>query len=102
MGGQCLATLADYMYKNDMRPDITKVQNVTSYFIGFGVDFSSGGAPTTAFNYLQAAAAAGGGQAYTATDLTELTSAFNDILASVIQTNTTFAAPAVTVNASNE
>ena len=38
-GGKCLATLADYMYNNDMRPDITKVQNVTSYFIGFGTDF---------------------------------------------------------------
>jgi type IV pilus assembly protein PilY1 len=101
VGGQCLATLADYMYNNDMRPDITKVQNVTSYFIGFGSDFSSGGAPTTAFNYLSAAATAGGGQAYTATDLTELTSAFNDILASVIKTNTTFSAPAVTVNAFN-
>ena len=100
-GGQCLAALADYMYNNDMRPDISKVQNVTSYFIGFGADFSSGGAPTTAFNYLQAAATAGGGQAYTATDLTELTSAFNDILANVIKTNTTFAAPAVTVNAFN-
>jgi type IV pilus assembly protein PilY1 len=101
VGGQCLATLADYMYNNDMRPDISKVQNVTSYFIGFGADFSSGGAPTSAFNYLQAAATAGGGQAYTATDLTELTSAFNDILATVIKTNTTFAAPAVTVNAFN-
>ncbi|HEV7431766.1 MAG TPA: hypothetical protein VGN77_01885, partial [Steroidobacteraceae bacterium] len=100
-GGQCLAALADYMYTNDMRPDIAKVQNVTSYFIGFGADFSSGGAPTTAFNYLQAAATAGGGLAYTATDLTELTSAFNDILASVIKTNTIFAAPAVTVNAFN-
>ncbi len=99
--GQCLAALADYMYNNDMRPDIAKVQNVTSYFIGFGADFSSGGAPTAAFNYLQAAASAGGGQAYTATDLTELTSAFNDILANVIKTNTTFAAPAVTVNAFN-
>jgi type IV pilus assembly protein PilY1 len=101
VGGQCLATLADYMYKSDMRPDISKVQNVTSYFIGFGVDFSSGGAPTTAFNYLTAAATAGGGQAYTATNLTELTSAFNDILSNVIKTNTTFAAPAVTVNAFN-
>ena len=100
-GGQCLAALADYMYSNDLRPDISKVQNVTSYFIGFGADFSSGGAPTSAFSYLQAAASAGGGQAYTATDLTELTSAFNDILASVIKTNTTFAAPAVTVNAFN-
>lgn len=101
VGGQCLASLADYMYKNDLRPDISKVQNVTSYFIGFGVDFSSGGAPTSAFNYLQAAATAGGGQAYTATDLTQLTGVFNDILSNVIKTNTTFAAPAVTVNAFN-
>jgi type IV pilus assembly protein PilY1 len=101
VGGQCMASLADYMYNNDMRPDVAKVQNVTSYFIGFGVDFSSGGAPTSAFNYCKAAAAAGGGQAYTATDLTELTSAFNDILSSVIKTNTTFSAPAVTVNAFN-
>ena len=100
-GGKCMAVLADYMYQNDMRPDITKVQNVTSYFIGFGTDFTSGGAPTAAFQYLQAAATAGGGEAYTATDLTELSSAFNDILAGVIKTNSTFTAPSVTVNAFN-
>ncbi len=100
-GGKCLALLADYLYNNDMRPDIGKVQNVTSYFIGFGSDFSSGGAPTTAFNYLSAAATAGGGQAYTATNLNELSDAFNSILATVIKTNVTFAAPSVTVNAFN-
>jgi type IV pilus assembly protein PilY1 len=100
-GGKCLSALAGYLYNNDMRPDIAKVQNVTSYFIGFGVDFNSGGAPTAAFNYLNAAATAGGGKAYTATDLTELTGAFNEILASVIKTNTTFSAPAVAVNAFN-
>ena len=100
-GGKCLAGLAGYMYNNDMRPDIPKVQNVTSYFIGFGVDFASGGAPTAAFTYLSNAANAGGGKAYTATDLTQLTSAFNDILANVIKTNTTFSAPAVAVNAFN-
>jgi type IV pilus assembly protein PilY1 len=100
-GGKCMAVLADYMYQNDMRPDIDKVQNVTSYFIGFGTDFVSGGAPTAAFKYLQAAAAAGGGSAYTATDLTDLSSAFNTILSSVIKINTTFTAPAVSVNAFN-
>ncbi|MDE2221144.1 MAG: hypothetical protein KGJ52_12285, partial [Gammaproteobacteria bacterium] len=100
-GGKCMSALAGYMYNNDMRPDVAKVQNVTSYFIGFGVDFNSGGAPTAAFNYLNNAAVAGGGKAFTATDLTELTSAFNEILASVIKTNTTFSAPAVAVNAFN-
>ncbi len=101
VGGKCLASLADYLYKNDMRPDIGKVQNVTSYFIGFGADFSSGGAPTTAFNYLATAASAGGGQAFTATNLTELQDAFNTILTNVIKTNVSFAAPSVTVNAFN-
>jgi type IV pilus assembly protein PilY1 len=100
-GGKCLSALAGYMYNNDMRPDITKVQNVTSYFIGFGADFASGGAPTAAFTYLNNAATAGGGQAFTATNLTELTDAFNTILAQVIKTNTTFSAPAVAVNAFN-
>ncbi len=100
-GGLCTAALAQYMYNSDLRPDVGKVQNVTSYFIGFGVDFNSGGAPTAAFNYLNAAATRGGGKAYTATSLTELTSAFNQILAEVIKTNTTFSAPAVAVNAFN-
>jgi len=100
-GGKCLAGLAGYLYNSDLRPDITKVQNVTSYFIGFGSDFASGGAPTAAFTYLNNAATAGGGQAFTATDLTELTDAFNTILAQVIKTNTTFSAPAVAVNAFN-
>ena len=100
-GGLCTAALAQYMYNSDLRPDVGKVQNVTSYFIGFGVDFASGGAPTAAFNYLNAAATRGGGKAFTATNLTELTSAFNQILAEVIKTNTTFSAPAVAVNAFN-
>ena len=100
-GGLCTAALAQYMYNSDLRPDVAKVQNVTSYFIGFGVDFNSGGAPTAAFNYLNAAATRGGGKAFTATSLTDLTSVFNQILAAVIKSNTTFSAPAVAVNAFN-
>ena len=100
-GGLCTAALAQYMFNADLRPDVAKVQNVTSYFIGFGADFSSGGAPTAAFTYLNNAATRGGGKAYTADSLTGLTSAFNDILADVIKTNTTFSAPAVAVNAFN-
>jgi type IV pilus assembly protein PilY1 len=100
-GGQCLAGLSGYMYQNDMRPDVAKVQNVTSYYIGFGTDFSSGGAPTAAFQYLQNAATAGGGQAYSTSNLNDLTDAFNSILLDVIKTNTTFSAPAVAVNAFN-
>ncbi len=100
-GGLCTAALAQYMYNADLRPDVAKVQNVTSYFIGFGSDFTSGGAPTAAYTYLNNAATRGGGKAYTADTLTGLTGAFNDILAEVIKTNTTFSAPAVAVNAFN-
>jgi type IV pilus assembly protein PilY1 len=100
-GGLCMAALAQYMHNADLRNDVAKVQNVTSYFIGFGADFSSGGAPTAAFNFLNNAATRGGGKAYTADSLTGLTSAFNDILAQVIKLNTTFSAPAVAVNAFN-
>jgi type IV pilus assembly protein PilY1 len=100
-GGKCLGALAQYMYNADLRADVAKVQNVTSYFIGFGADFLSGGAPTAAFQYLQSAATRGGGKAFTADSLAGLTETFNQILAEVIKVNTTFTAPAVAVNAFN-
>jgi type IV pilus assembly protein PilY1 len=100
-GGKCTAGLAGYMYQNDLRSDIPGKQNVTSYFIGFGNDFNTGGAPSAAFTYLNNAATAGGGTAFTATSLTELTAVFNQIFSEVLKTNTTFSAPAVAVNAFN-
>jgi type IV pilus assembly protein PilY1 len=100
--GLCSAAMSSYMYKNDMRPDVSAVQNVTTYMIGFGNDFAdSSGAPTASFAYLNDIATKGGGKAYTATSLADLTSAFNDILANVAKTNTLFSAPAVAVNAFN-
>jgi type IV pilus assembly protein PilY1 len=100
--GLCSAAVAQYMYKNDLRKDVGGVENVATYFIGFGNDFAdSSGAPTGAFDYLADIAAHGGGKAYTATNLNGLTSVFNEILASVVKTNTMFSAPAVAVNAFN-
>jgi type IV pilus assembly protein PilY1 len=100
--GLCSAAIAQYMNRNDMTNSVAGVQNVTTFFIGFGNDFAdSSGAPTASFSYLQDIAAKGGGKAYTATNLGDLTSAFSEILASVIKTNTTFTAPAVSVNAFN-
>src|SRR5579862_8697807 len=100
--GLCSGAMSSYMYKNDMRPDVSSLQNVTTYMIGFGNDFAdSSGAPTASFAYLNDIATKGGGSAYTATSLADLTSAFNDILANVAKTNTLFSAPAVAVNAFN-
>jgi type IV pilus assembly protein PilY1 len=100
--GLCSAAIAKYMYKNDLRKDVSAVQNVSTFMIGFGNDFAdSSGAPTGAFDYLQDIASKGGGKAFTATNLSDLTSVFNQILASVVKTNTMFSAPAVAVNAFN-
>jgi type IV pilus assembly protein PilY1 len=100
--GWCSAAIAKYMHGNDLYPSVKGVQNVTSYFIGFGNDFAdSSGAPTGAFAYLQDIATKGGGQAFTATSLGDLTAAFNQILSTVVTTNTMFSAPAVAVNAFN-
>lgn len=62
--GRCLAALSEYMYESDLRSDVDDVQNVTSYYIGFGSDFYSGGEETEAFELLQDAATRGGGRAF--------------------------------------
>ncbi len=97
--GICLAALSGYMFNNDLRPDseVRGQQNVTSYWIGFGDDVAGG----AAFDFLQRAAAAGGGRAYTAQDSAGLTSALTGIVTSILQTSTTFTAPTVAVNAFN-
>nr|MBO2488447.1 hypothetical protein [Gammaproteobacteria bacterium] len=98
--GGCLANLTQYMFENDLIPDhiLPGKQNVRTYFIGFGPDFS--GNPQ-AFNRLVTAATLGGGQAYQADDLSSLTSVFNSIVTSILQTSTTFTTPTVAVNAFN-
>ncbi|MFT3907239.1 MAG: PilC/PilY family type IV pilus protein [Steroidobacteraceae bacterium] len=101
VGGLCLGALAQYMYNHDLRSDVSGTQNVTTYFIGFGSDFSTGTNATDYYNYLSAAATAGGGAAYTASSLTDLSSVFTSIFSEVQKTNTTFTAPSVAVNAFN-
>jgi type IV pilus assembly protein PilY1 len=99
--GKCLAGLAQYMNKADMSP-LTSPQNVSTYFIGFGSDFTSGGTLNAAFNYLDAAATRGGGRAYQATDLTGLSNALADIVHDIASRNTSFISPTVAVNAFNK
>ncbi|HWK49239.1 MAG TPA: VWA domain-containing protein, partial [Steroidobacter sp.] len=52
--GACLGALSEYMFKKDLRADVSGEQNVTSYYIGFGDAF--GGADNPAFTYLSTAA----------------------------------------------
>ncbi len=93
--GQCLGALTQYMFNSDLSPTLAGQQNVQSYFIGFGSDVASG------FSYLQAAASRGGGQAFTAGDLSTLQQALTSIVSNILQVSTTFTAPTVAVNAFN-
>lgn len=97
--GKCLTALTKYMYEHDLRDGVDGVQNVKTYFIGFGDDFS--GDLNASFDYLDTAAKAGGGRAFQASGIQQLEGAFNSIVNEVVQTNTTFTSPTVAVNAFN-
>jgi type IV pilus assembly protein PilY1 len=93
--GQCLDELAKWMNESDLRPDRPGVQNVTTYWIGFGDGVAAGS------DSLRYVAERGGGQFYAATDVAELSTAFTSIIARILEQTQTFTAPAVAVNAFN-
>lgn len=105
-GGLCMKALINYMYNNDLNNTDLKdgtsplagTQNVTTDLIGFGSDVEGG----DAFKYLDDAAKGGGGQAYTANDLSSLTSTLTKIVGAIQKTSATFTAPSVAVNAFNK
>ncbi|HKE44697.1 MAG TPA: PilC/PilY family type IV pilus protein [Steroidobacteraceae bacterium] len=92
--GHCLDDLAQYMYKEDLQPNMPGNQNVTSYWIGFGPD-------VTGSKLLQTTATRGGGQFYNADNTVGLTAVLSSIVTEILRTNTTFTAPSVSVNAFN-
>ncbi len=93
--GKCTDDLAKWLNESDLRADRPGVQNVTSYWIGFGDDVASG----TAF--LEKVAQRGGGKYYAAADTAELTEAFSEIISKILEQTTTFTSPTVAVNAFN-
>ncbi len=97
LDGSCMIALAKYMHDTDLRSDVVGNQNVVTYMIGFGDDVAS------SKDFLDQVAAAGGsGQAYTQTDASGLKGALEKILTEVQESaDTTFVAPAVSVNAFN-
>lgn len=95
--GKCMSALAKYMYSADLSSSLSGQQNVQLYAIGFGDDPALG----TAYSWLQKAASNGGGEAYTAGDLSGLTQVLTSIFTNILQTSTTFTAPSVAVNAFN-
>ncbi len=93
--GKCTDDLSKWLHESDLRADRPGVQNVTSYWIGFGNDVATG----TAF--LEKVAQRGGGKYYSAADSAELTEAFSEIISKILEQTTTFTSPTVAVNAFN-
>jgi len=92
--GRCLEEIARYMYENDLRPSLAGTQNVSTYTIGFGPEVSGSAA-------LQNTAAGAGGVFYEASDTATLTTVLTSIVRTILDFNTSFTAPAVSVNAFN-
>ena len=91
-GGKCGDELAEFLYTQDQRGDIQDLQRVKTYTIGFAISGAT---------FLEDMADKGGGEFYEAEDAASLTGVFQAILAEILEQNTTYTAPAVSVNAYN-
>jgi len=89
--GACLDDLAEYMYEADFDPTLPGKQNVVTFTIGFTVNLP----------ILASTAARGGGAYFTADDTASLSTALTSIVTSILDTQTTFTAPTVSVNSFN-
>jgi type IV pilus assembly protein PilY1 len=92
--GICLDDIAKYMFTHDLLSSTSVQDTVTTYTVGFGEDVVGS---TT----LAATAEAGGGRPYEASDTASLTNVFETIIREIISQDTSFTAPAVSVNAFN-
>jgi type IV pilus assembly protein PilY1 len=94
-GSDYLDDVAKYLYENDISAlgsvgDFEK-QNVITYTIGF----------TTEQQLLQDTATNGGGEYYTANNISGLTEAFTQIMAAISEDNSVFVSPVVPVSRMN-
>jgi len=89
--GTCLPELARYLHEADLDADLPGKQNVSTYTIGFTLDLP----------ILSTTAHAGGGQYYVANDTQSLSRVLTNIVTSILETQATFTAPAVSVNSFN-
>jgi type IV pilus assembly protein PilY1 len=87
----CLDDLAEFMHKADLSI-LDGQQSITTHTVGFLVDLP----------VLEETAARGGGEYHTADNTAELTTALTNIVANILNTQATFAAPSISINAFNQ
>lgn len=92
--GGCLDELTHWLYQSDHSDSLTGNQSIITYTIG-GFDLDS------ASLTLNSAATHGGGVFYQANNTDGLTEVLTDIFTEILSTDSTFTAPAVSVNAFN-
>jgi len=95
-GSDYLDDVAKYLYENDCHPTLGDgtsfdKQNITTYTIGFQLNHQ----------LLQDTASNGGGEYYTATNYSELSEAFYQIMSSISEENAVFVAPVVPISRMN-
>ncbi|MGQ0429584.1 MAG: pilus assembly protein [Gammaproteobacteria bacterium] len=93
-GGRCLEEIGQYMYENDLRPSVPGLQNVSTYTVGFGPEVAGSA-------QLRNTASGAGGVMYNANDTASLSVVLSNIVRTILAFNTSFTAPAVSVNAFN-
>lgn len=99
---QCANELASYLFNKDQSSTLGGVQNVRTYTIAFGPSVSSTtGSEVGGAEFLQKMALNGGGKSFAASSVDQVTAAFKAIVGNILDINTTFVAPAVTVNTFN-
>ncbi len=91
--GHCLDDMAEYMNKADLSV-LPGKQNVVTYTIGFGPDVAGSA-------ILEQAAVRGGGRAFEASNIANLTGTLQQIVSEILQTNASFTSPALSINAFN-
>jgi type IV pilus assembly protein PilY1 len=89
--GACLDDMAKYLFETDIDPGLPGQQNVSTYTIGFAINLP----------LLQETANKGGGEYYTANDAASLSTVLTNIVREILEDDTTFVSPTVSVNAFN-
>jgi type IV pilus assembly protein PilY1 len=90
--GQCGPEIANFLYTEDQSDSLENNQIVKTYTIGFNI-VSEGK------TYLESVAAAGGGDYQDAGSAADLVTAFENIIADILDRPTSFASPSLSINA---
>jgi len=97
-GSDYLDDVAKYLFDTDLRTDLTGLQNIVTYTIGFELDSSDPVMAPKAKDLLSRAATLGHGKFYTTIGTTGLADAFQNIIGEILAKSTSFVAPIVPVS----